>query len=135
MLNREMMRTLAAFLLVALSSYAAGNVAGKWSGTMRISAAGEPNVEVPAVLVLQQKGAALTGTLTPAQKNPETIYQGKIEGNKVSFEIRGGNPPVSKFDGELAGVVLTLTSDFQGQYAGGERPVRVTLTLKPEPSR
>ena len=126
------MKTIACLLLVVLSAYAAGNIAGTWSGNMHVTASGEQDHNGPAVLLLHQDGAELTGTLTPAGKDPEPIQKARIDGNKVSFEVRSGNgkPSPIKFDGKRAGDTLKLTAEFSGGFAGGERRVKVTLDLR-----
>ena|SRR5689334_23306792 len=130
------MKTLASLMLLALSAYAADNVAGKWSGNMHVTASGEQDQNVTAVLLLHQDGTELTGTLTPAGKDPEPIQKARIDGNKLSFELTKGNrsenvTPV-KFDGQLAGEALKLTAEFSGRFADGERRITVTLDLKRE---
>jgi len=118
------MKTVACFLLTVFSTFAADSIAGKWFGKMHVAASGEQDVDVAAVLVLQQDGSALTGTLTPAGKDPQPIQQGRIDGDKVSFEL----PPSSKFAGTLVGDTLRLSSEFR--FA--ERQIIVKLDLKRE---
>jgi hypothetical protein len=64
-------------LLAALSMYSADNIAGKWSGSMTVSAAGGQTKDVGMALALQQNGSELTGTLTPFGKDPLPIQKGR----------------------------------------------------------
>jgi hypothetical protein len=95
------MRACVCFLLLAaVPGYAVDNIAGKWSGSMNVSAADGTTQDVALVLVLQQNGSELTGTLTPAGKVPVVIQKGMIDGEKVTFEVHVN--PSMKFDGTLS---------------------------------
>src|SRR2546428_1385 len=111
-----MKRIVCFILLTALSAYAADNITGKWSGHMHVSASGEQDHDVTAVLVLQQNGSELTGTLTPTGKDPAPIQKGRVDGNKISLEVPGANPSI-KLDGEVSDGTLKLTAEFMGKFA------------------
>ncbi len=95
------MRILVCLMMLVLLVVAlpAADVNGKWTGSF-IVAGGDTS---PAQVVLKQTGSTLTGTAGPddAEQWPLT---GKIEGNKLTGEVKNPNGVVYKF-------VLTVTAD------------------------
>jgi hypothetical protein len=93
-------------LLLAPVLMAADDLTGKWSGSFVITSDGGIK-DSTAFMDLKQNGAELTGT---AGENPDkqwTIQKGKVEGNKITFELQTDGP-VIKFemtliDGHLKG--------------------------------
>jgi hypothetical protein len=83
-----MRRLLWVLALSALSLCA--DVTGKWSGTIQIkNDQGESKTE-PAFMILKQEGTALTGSGGPNEGHQMSVRNGKIEGNKLTFEIAIG---------------------------------------------
>jgi hypothetical protein len=64
-------------------SLSAADLSGKWTGTFE---AHDGEVK-PALLMLQQTGEALTGTVGPNADHQRPIRNGKVAGNKVTFEF------------------------------------------------
>ena len=126
-----MLKCVCLLLLAAVSVHSAGNIAGKWSGSMRLSSAGAQDQEVALVLVLEQNGSELTGTFTPAGKGPQLIQKGRFEGDKVTFEIQGVNPSL-KFDGALTGGNLKFKVEGTVKVAEADRQFNGTMDLKRE---
>ena len=94
-----MHKILIAFLLSAFCLLA-GDVSGKWSGTMKPN--GEENAG-PAFLVLKQEGAELKGSAGPNESQQHPIESGKVEGDRIRFEIKVGEKGTISFDLKLDG--------------------------------
>src|SRR5262245_41122907 len=97
-------------LLLAPALMAADDLTGKWSGSFAITLPDGETKDAMAFMDLKQKGAELTGT---AGENPDkqwAIQNGKVEGNKITFEVQTDQPLV-KFeltlvDGHLKGEAI-----------------------------
>ena len=87
-------------LLLATVLLAAEDLTGKWSGSFNMTLDGQTR-EDAVYMVLKQSGAELTGTAGPNVNQQWPILKGKIEVDKVTFEVQTDEPLI-KFD-------LTLT--------------------------
>ena len=87
-------------LLLATVLLAAEDLTGKWSGSFNMTLDGQTR-EDAVYMVLKQNGAELTGTAGPNVNQQWPILKGKIEVDKVTFEVQTDEPLI-KFD-------LTLT--------------------------
>ncbi len=94
-MKRSVFGFLAAFALAAVAL--AADSTGAWSGTFSLGDGGDSR---SAYMVLRQTGAKLTGTAGPNSGEQWPIQNAKIEGNKISFEVRDT-------DGNLFKVALT----------------------------
>lgn len=102
------------FVLCALPAIAAEDFSGQWSGSFSgVDPSGQQMTE-QIFLNLVHKGADLTGTAGPNAERQWKILNGKVDGNKVSFDVQGGGDtqggPLLKFamsyaDGHLKGDV------------------------------
>jgi hypothetical protein len=108
-MNRKILKWILPITLLALTAQAA-NIAGKWSGIIEIGDSGG-KIETPVELYLEQKAGVLSGTIG-VSNHPETveIRNGKIEGDKVTFE--------SSSDEAAASMAFSLT--VQGEQMQGE---------------
>lgn len=94
--TKRKMITLAAALFVAATAPAArsqaapANVAGSWQVSMRGQGAA-----VSQTLAIQQKGGAITGTITPQQGNAAPV-RGRVTGKNIAFTVTRQTP-----DGEV----------------------------------
>jgi len=109
---------LAAFCLFALAVGAlAQSIDGKWEATQTT-----PRGEIKITFDLQNSGGKVTGTVTLGQGQSQEIKNGKLEGNKLSFETtqqgRGGDPVTVSWTGTLSGDSLKLTRT--GGRGGGQ---------------
>jgi hypothetical protein len=113
------MRTfLLALILTAASAFAA-DIDGKWSGGIET-----PNGAITIGYTFKADGASLTGTMTGPDGAELKIADGKISGNKVSFNVTidfGGMPFTLAYTGDVSGANLKLTADFGGM------PIEMTL--------
>lgn len=108
----SMTRILAVLLLSTITLLA--DVTGKWSGSFNITGPDgqvQPNT---ALLDLKQDGNTLTGTAGPNADEQKAIRAGKVDGNKITFEVLIEEGAVIKFD-------LTLAEDHLRGTASGER--------------
>jgi hypothetical protein len=95
------MITLAAVVLAAPADV---NLTGKWTGTFNIQASdGTPMEQGEVVMHLTHTGSAITGSIGPSEEEQHPIVQGKMEGDKVTLEI--------KREQQVIKVDLTLTGE------------------------
>lgn len=99
-------------VLLCLSVALASDLTGKWSGSFQITLNGETK-DSQAVLDLKQNGAQLTGTAGPNADKQWPIQKGKVEGDKLSFEVQSDGPLI-KFE-------LTLSNDHLKGEARAEQ--------------
>src|SRR2546421_11923519 len=87
-------------VLLASALMAAEDLTGKWTGSFIISMDGETKDDV-AYMVLKQSGTELTGTAGPGADQQWPLQKGKVDGNKVTFEVQTDGP-LLKFELTLA---------------------------------
>ncbi|MGE0102166.1 MAG: hypothetical protein AB7H86_01780 [Blastocatellales bacterium] len=121
---KRLVIVLSLMLMIAPSLFAAEDLSGTWSGSFNITMNGETR-EDSAYVVLKQNGSELTGTAGPNSDQQWQILKGKVEGNKVTFEVQTDQPLI-KFDlmmvdgrlkgranAELQGTALSAEVDLQ----------------------
>jgi len=99
---RRVLLVLFVLVLTAVAALAA-DVTGAWKGSMD-----SPNGPMEIQMNLKADGSALTGTVT-VMGNDSQIEKGKIDGDKVSFEV---NPPqftTVAYSGTVSGDEMKLT--------------------------
>ncbi len=106
-------------LLLSAALALSADLAGKWSGTIKVPAGrnqpGETR-EVPVTLDIKTTGGQVTGTLTLTQgRRSQTveIQDGKVDGNKISF--------TTTHKGRQAETKFTWEATLQGDELSGER--------------
>jgi hypothetical protein len=113
--------TLCALLALASLVVFAADVSGKWVGEANPNGKGGP-----PTFQLKADGMALTGTQEGGRGGPVEISNGKIEGDKVSWEVTrdmGDKGKITtKYSGTVSGGTMKLTSD------NGRGPREMTLT-------
>lgn len=106
----------ALFLAPVFATSTAADVSGKWSGTFLITTPDGESRDESALLDLKQAGTELTGSAGPNADKQYTILKGKVDGNKVTFEVQA-EVPLIKFelnlvDGHLKGeAVVTIEGE------------------------
>ena len=91
-------------LLLVTLPLGAIDISGKWTGSFEAqNNEGEKRTE-PVFMVLKQEGDKLTGSGGPNEGEQHAFQNGKVEGDKVSFEIALGNGGTIYFN-------LTVTGD------------------------
>jgi opacity protein-like surface antigen len=96
-----------AALLIAFSSIAvfAADVTGTWSAEMK-----GPNGDgFQLTFTFKQDGSKLTGTVLGPQGDPIDITDGKVDGDKLSFNV-SFNGMTIKHQGVISGDEIKMTS-------------------------
>jgi hypothetical protein len=102
------------FVICMLFSAAlASDVSGNWSGSFLMTRPDGETKDSQVSLVLKQNGTELTGTAGPNAQKQWAIQKGKVEGNKLTFEVQTDGPLI-KFE-------LTLTNDHLKGEAKAEQ--------------
>ena len=95
--------------VIALAAWAVAatadvNLSGKWTGTFNIQGPDGAVMEQGEIVMhLTHTGTALSGTIGPSEEEQLPIVVGKVEGDKVTIEVKRHESPVK--------VELTLTGD------------------------
>ena len=89
-------------LLLAAMTLSAADISGKWSGSFTVTGAGGESEEQTAFVIFQQKGTELTGSGGPDESQQWPILKGKVEGNRITFEVQSDGP-LYKVDVMLVG--------------------------------
>jgi hypothetical protein len=105
---RFISRALVLALLLWAAPAMAGDVDGKWAGTVST-----PGGDIMVAYDFKSDGAKLTGTTTSPDGATVPIKDGKIDGNKITFNVSL----------DLGGMVLDLA------YTGVVTPEEIKLTL------
>ena len=120
-----------ALTLFVLPALAAEDFTGKWSGQFTGVAPDGNQVTEPILLNLVHKGAELTGTAGPSADTQWKILKGKVDGDKVSFEVQAGGDT-------SGGPYVTITMAYaEGHLKGDFNAQRGTekLTAKSDLTR
>jgi hypothetical protein len=113
---------LCAALMLAFSAASAfaADVTGTWTGNM-VTPDGN---SFQITFTFKQDGAKLTGTVAGPQGDPMEISDGKVDGDKLFFNV-SFNGMTIQHEGTLSGDTIKLkTKTDQGDFPGGE----MTLT-------
>jgi hypothetical protein len=100
-----------ASVLLAAPAFAAP-VDGKWTGSLDT-----PNGAVQIGFTFKADGNALTGSTTGPDGMEIMIKNGKIDGDKISFDVDldfGGMAFTLSYTGVVATDQITMTADFMG---------------------
>jgi hypothetical protein len=110
-------------LLASIFTLAAADLTGKWTGTFTP----DDGNEGPALLVLQQKGESLMGTAGPDEEQRFDIVNGKVTGDRVTFETDSGKSAM-KFELTLKGEELSgqVSRERDGQKQTAKLNVKRT---------
>ena len=115
-----MKRLLALSLLIATYALAA-DLTGTWSGTFKPEG-GEH--DIPQTITLKQQGTALTGSAGPDSGEQYPLENGKVDGNKVNFQVTTGE---WKFTYNLTIDNETLKGDLKLESPTDSRSAKVML--------
>ena len=115
---KKLVSLCALFALTTIMAFAA-DVTGTWKGEANPNGKGGP----PS-FNLKQSGSLITGTTTARNAEIE-ISNGKVEGDKVYFEVvreMNGEKMTIKYSGTVSGSTMKLSFD------SGRGPRDITLT-------
>jgi hypothetical protein len=99
------------FLLLAAPAIAA-DVDGKWTGSIDT-----PNGAVEVAFTFKADGAALSGTTTGPDGMEVPIKKGKVDGDKISFDVDldfGGMAFTLSYTGVVSPDQIKIAADFMG---------------------
>jgi len=99
-------------LLLWATPAMAGDVDGKWAGTVST-----PGGDFPVAFEFKSDGATLTGTTMSPDGGAVAIKDGKIDGNKIAFGVSldfGGMTIDIAYTGVVSPTELKLTADVAG---------------------
>jgi hypothetical protein len=91
----------ALLVIPALASASAADISGKWTGSFTVTGPNGDTRDESAYMDFKQTGAELTGTAGPNADKQFAILKGKVDGNKVTFEVQTERPLI-KFELTLA---------------------------------
>jgi hypothetical protein len=80
----------AALLLLTLSDAVAADLTGKWSGTLESIGNSRGTFTQAHQMTLKQEGAVIKGTAGPRPDAQWEIENGKLEGNRLTFNSVSG---------------------------------------------
>lgn len=123
---KRLLSALSLILIFSPALLAAGDLTGTWSGSFNTTMNGETK-EDTAYMVLKQNGTELTGTAGPHSGQQWEILKGKIEGNKLTFEVQTDQPLI-KF--ELMLVDGHLKGQAKAEHEGMTMSAEVDLQRK-----
>jgi hypothetical protein len=63
------------------------DVTGKWSGTLQMDGQNAPQ---PAYSIFHEDGNSLSGSVGPDESEQDEFEGGKVEGNKLTFDVPQG---------------------------------------------
>jgi hypothetical protein len=116
-------------LLLAPVLLAADDLTGKWSGSFVITFPDGKSKDSMAFMELKQNGAELTGTAGEGPDKQWAIQKGKVDGNKITFEVQTDEPLV-KF--ELTLVDGHLKGEAKAEHEGRSMKAAVDLQRQKE---
>jgi len=97
----------------------AAEVTGKWSGSFDITnSEGETKADT-AYMDLKETGGAVTGTAGPDSEKQWSLRKGKLEGQKLTFEVAMDDGGVLAFELTFDGTSIQDTCTGTG--GGGEK--------------
>jgi hypothetical protein len=96
-------------LLLAIHAMA-GDLTGKWSGAFRADGSDH---DVPQLFILKQEGNKLTGSAGPDQSEQYPLERGKVEGDRIRFEITTGEWKFT-YDLKIIGAEMTGNLALKG---------------------
>ena len=114
-MNRAIARRLALIVTLCVVTFAplhAADVDGKWTGSIDT-----PMGAIPIAFSFKADGATLKGSMSGQDGGEFPIKNGKIDGNKISFNVSvdfGGMTLDFVYTGSLSGDTLQMSSDFMG---------------------
>jgi hypothetical protein len=113
------MRKLLCSLLFSALALGAAEVTGKWSGSFDITNSDGETKADTAYMSLKQDAGEVTGTAGPNAEKQWTIRKGKLDGQKLTFEVLMEDGGVLVFDLTFDG--SSIQGDVKGTGSGGEQ--------------
>jgi hypothetical protein len=114
-MNNAIARRLALVVTLCVVAFVplhAADVDGKWTGSLDT-----PMGAIPIEFNFKADGATLNGSMLGPDGGQIPIKNGKVDGNKISFNVSldfGGMSLDFAYTGALSGDTLQMSSDFMG---------------------
>ena len=109
-------------LSLALAVGSAADVTGKWQGTLTAQRPDGTTSEDTALIILEQKGSNLTGTVGGSETDRHPITSGTIDGAKITLQAKNANNE-REFKIELT----VDGEEMKGTLSSGERTAQIVL--------
>jgi len=122
-----MMRKLLCCVLFSALALGAAELTGKWSGSFDITTPDGETKADTAYMDLKEKSGEVTGTAGPAVDKQWTLRKGKLDGQKLTFELPTDDGKLLIFDLTFDGTAIQGTCAGKGD--GGEK-MSAKLNLK-----
>jgi len=113
------MRKFLCSLLFSALALGAAELTGKWSGSFDITNSDGETKADTAYMSLKESGGAVTGTAGPNTEKQWTIQNGKLDGQKLTFEVRMEDGGLLVFNLTFDG--SSIQGDVKGTGSGGEQ--------------
>ena len=114
-----MLRKLLCSLLFSALTLGAAELTGKWSGSFNITTTDGQTKADTAYMDLKEKGGEVTGTAGPAAEKQWSLRKGKLDGQKLTFEVPMDDGGLLMFDLTFDGTAIQGTC--AGTGSGGEK--------------
>jgi hypothetical protein len=119
-----MLLAIAALCLSVLTG-AAADVTGTWEGKITAERPDGTTADDAALLILQQKGSTVSGTVGGSETDRHPITSGTIEGNKLTLQAKNAN------NERTYKVELTISGDeMKGTLTSGDRVASLAVKRK-----
>ncbi|MDE3164414.1 MAG: hypothetical protein KGN36_01305 [Acidobacteriota bacterium] len=124
------MKTLLLAMALVVGGIAAAaadtDVTGKWTGSFNVTTPDGGSEDGTAVAVLKQSGGEITGTAGPNEDEQYPINKGKIDGDKITFEVQPHEGQVIRLSLVLAGD--RIKGDAVMERDGEKRTAKLEMT-------
>ena len=120
------MRRFFVFFLGFSLVLSAADIAGKWEGNYDVVVSDGDTMKGKVTLTLQQDGVVISGT-AGSDQGPLKIMNGKLDGDKLSFELQPGEHQKIVFDLRLQDD-QHLKGEGKGDTDGNKLIVKLDLT-------
>lgn len=120
------MRILFCLLLLCTLALNAAELTGKWSGSFDVTNPNGETKQSTAFMDLKEADGVVTGTAGPTAEEQWPLRKGKLDGNKLTFDVETEHGTISfelSFDGE------SISGTASGTGDGGEK-LSAKLNLK-----
>ena len=119
-----MKRMFAYCLLLALMAVtaAAADVTGRWTGNLAV----DNNDPESFTLILKQEGAAIAGSVGATDGDQVAVTTGKIDGNKITLEVKQNEDRSLKIELILEGD--QMSGDLTATRGGRTKTAKIILT-------
>ncbi|HWF45626.1 MAG TPA: hypothetical protein VG168_01365 [Bryobacteraceae bacterium] len=121
------MRNLLCLLLLSTLALNAAELTGKWSGSFDITNSNGETKADTAYMDLKEHGGVVIGTAGPNVEKQWSLRKGKLDGQKLTFEVPTDDGGVLVFDLTFDGDSIGGTCNGTG--SGGEK-MTAKLRLK-----